>query len=51
MKEKQLGLIAARCHEIQTALNQYNVPEFETIREIGIAARILIPLFLEGSNK
>jgi len=40
MKEDKLGLTAARCHEIQTALNQYNVPEFETIREIGIAARI-----------
>ncbi len=35
-------LIAARCHEIQTALNQHNVPEFETIREIGIAARIAL---------
>jgi hypothetical protein len=42
MKEDKLGLIAARCHEIQTALNQHNVPEFETIREIGIAVRLAL---------
>jgi hypothetical protein len=40
MKEDKLGLTAARCHEIQTALNQHNVPDFENIREIGIAARL-----------
>lgn len=32
--------IAVRCHEIQTCLANKNVPEFETIIEIGMAVRL-----------
>ena len=32
--------IAVRCHEIQTCLANRNVPEFETIIEVGMAIRL-----------
>ena len=35
--------IAVRCHEIQTCLANRNVPEFETIIEVGMAIRLLRP--------
>ena len=31
-----------RCHEIQTTLGSYEVPEFETIPELGMASRLAL---------
>jgi hypothetical protein len=31
-----------RCYEIQTALDQHDVPEFEAITEIGMAVRLAL---------
>ena len=31
-----------RCHEIQTTLGSYEVPEFETIPELGMATRLAL---------
>jgi len=40
--EKPRAKLAARCHEIQTCLTDKNVPEFETIIEIGMAVRLAL---------
>ena len=34
--------IAARCHEIQVCLGQKEVPDFETLIEIGMAVRLAL---------
>ena len=39
---KSRAKLAARCHEIQTCLTNKNVPEFETIIEIGMAVRLAL---------
>ena len=34
--------IAARCHEIQTGLGMTEVPEFDTVRAVGMAVRLAL---------
>ena len=38
------SIVAARCHEIQTGLGSVEVPEFETIPELGMAVRLSLNL-------
>jgi len=44
-KDAEVGnpaLLAARCHEIQTNLGAIDVPEFESIPELGMAVRLAL---------